>query len=270
MPSEDKNILIHREGKVLVVSINRPAVKNAVNAATADALGRAFHEFDRDESLHVAILTGAGGTFCAGADLREVAEGRRTSVDPQGTGPMGPTWMLVSKPVIAAVEGHAVAGGLELALWCDLRIAARDAVFGVFNRRWGVPLIDMGTVRLPRIVGHGRAMDMILTGRPVPADEALQIGLATRVVEKGKALETALELARKLADFPQQGMRGDRLSAYEQWSLGDDEARQNELSRGLKALESGEARSGAGRFAGGAGRNGEVSQEKQETSPEPE
>jgi enoyl-CoA hydratase len=180
------SVLTTRDGKVLVVTINRPEVRNAVDSSTALALSQAFRDFDSDGRLHVAILTGTAGTFCAGADLREIAEGRRPPVDPSGTGPMGPTWLQLSKPVIAAVEGHAVAGGLELALWCDLRIAARDAVFGVFNRRWGVPLIDLGTVHLPRIIGHGRALDLILTGRAVAAEEALQMGLVNRLVEKAK------------------------------------------------------------------------------------
>lgn len=250
------SVLIERRDKVLVVTINRPQARNAVDSATALALAHAFRTFESDESLHVAILTGASGTFCAGADLREIAEGRRPPVDPNGSGPMGPTWLLLSKPVLAAVEGYAVAGGLELALWCDLRIAARDAVFGVFNRRWGVPLIDLGTVRLPRIIGHGRALDLILTGRPVAAEEALQMGLANRVVEKGKALEAALELGRTLAEFPQQGLRGDRLSAYEQWSLSWDDGRNNELRRGMESVNSGEAAAGAGDFASGRGRHG--------------
>ena len=251
-----ETVLTKREGKVLVVTINRPDVRNAVDSATALALAETFLGFDRDETTHAAILTGADGNFCAGADLREVAEGLRPPLDPHGRGPMGPTWLLLSKPVIAAVEGHAVAGGLELALWCDLRIAAEDAVFGVFNRRWGVPLIDLGTVRLPRMIGHGRAMDLILTGRAVAAEEALHIGLVNRVVERGKALEAALELAKSLAEFPQHGMRGDRISAYEQWSLTWDEARRNELRRGMEALRSGEAESGAARFASGKGRHG--------------
>lgn len=249
------SVLTERKDKLLVVTINRPQARNAVDAATALALADAFRNFDSDQSLHAAILTGAAGTFCAGADLREIAKGHRT-VDPNGSGPMGPTWLLLSKPVIAAVEGHAVAGGLELALWCDLRVASRDAVFGVFNRRWGVPLIDLGTVRLPRIIGHGRALDLILTGRPVAAEEALQIGLVNRVVANGKALEAALELARTLAAFPQQGLRGDRLSAYEQWALSWDDACKNELRRGMEAVNSGEAAAGAGNFAGGQGRHG--------------
>jgi len=251
-----ESVLTRHEGKVLVVTINRPHARNAVDSPTALALGEAFKKFEHDENLRVTVLTGADGTFCAGADLREIAEGRRPPVDPDGTGPMGPTWLLLSKPVIAAVEGHAVAGGLELALWCDLRVAAKNAVFGVFNRRWGVPLIDLGTVRLPRMIGHGRALDLILTGRSVAAEEALRMGLINRVTENGKALGTALELAHTIADFPQLGMRGDRLSAYEQWSLSWDEARQNELRRGTEALHSGEAEGGASRFASGSGRHG--------------
>ena len=255
------SVLTTRDGKILIVTIHRPEVRNAVDSSTALALSRAFRDFDRDDSLHVAILTGAAGTFCAGADLKEIGEGRRPPVDPGGTGPMGPTWLQLSKPVIAAVEGHAVAGGLELALWCDLRIAARDAVFGVFNRRWGVPLIDLGTVRLPRIIGHGRALDLILTGRAVAAEEALQMGLVNRVVEKSKALEAAVELAQSLSEFPQQGMRGDRSSAYEQWSLSWEDARKNELRRGMDSLNSGEAHQGAARFSSGSGRHGKFDDE---------
>ena len=248
-------VLTQRDGKVLIVSINRPEVRNAVNTPTAHALAEAFLAFDHDDGLHVAVLTGVKDTFCAGWDLHAVSE-EQLAVDPNGSGPMGPTWLQMSKPVIAAIEGPAVAGGLELALWCDLRVASRNAVLGVFNRRWGVPLIDLGTVRLPRIIGHGRALDLILTGRPVAADEALQIGLVNRVVENGKALERAVEIAQQLADFPQQGLRGDRLSTIEQWSLSWDEARENELRHGMKALNSGEASAGAARFAGGAGRHG--------------
>jgi enoyl-CoA hydratase len=196
------------------------------------------------------------GTFCAGADLREVAEGRRTSVEQNGPGPMGPTWLQLGKPVIAAIEGHAVAGGLELALWCDLRVAARDAVLGVFNRRWGVPLIDLGTVRLPRLIGQSRALDLILTGRAVSAEEALQMGLVNRMVERGQALTAAVELARTLAEFPQRGLRADRLSVYEQWPLSWEEARQNELRHGIEVLKSGESRQNAEKFARGAGRHG--------------
>ncbi|MBZ5531038.1 MAG: crotonase/enoyl-CoA hydratase family protein [Acidobacteriia bacterium] len=262
MQQESASVELKRDGDVLIVTINRPQARNAVDSATASKLADAFQAFDHDANVHVAILTGAGGTFCAGADLREIAEGRRPPVDPAGTGPMGPTWLQMSKPVIAAIEGHAVAGGLELAVWCDLRIAARDAVLGVFNRRFGVPLIDLGTVRLPRMIGHSRALDLILTGRAVPADEALQMGLVNRVVEKGKSLEAAVELARTLAEFPQQGLRGDRLSAIEQWSLSWDEARRNELKRGLETLNSGEAHTGAEKFSSGAGRHGRSTVDK--------
>jgi enoyl-CoA hydratase len=253
---EAQALIVERKGRVLVVTINRPQARNAVDSATAQELAKAFQAFDRDDDLHVAILTGAQGTFCAGADLREIAEGRRPPVEENGAGPMGSTWLLLSKPVIAAVEGHAVAGGLELALWCDLRVAARDAVFGVFNRRWGVPLIDLGTVRLPRLIGQGRALDLVLTGRAVSAEEALQMGLVNRVVDKSKALDAALELADAIAEFPQRGLRGDRMSLYEQWALSWEQARVNELRHGLQTMASGEAVAGAGRFASGAGRHG--------------
>jgi enoyl-CoA hydratase len=253
---EAKSVLVQRDGKVLIVTLNRPYARNAVDEATARRLAEVFQDFDRKEHLHAAILTGAQQTFCAGADLREIAEGKRGPVDPVGSGPMGPTWLLLSKPVIAAIEGHAVAGGLELALWCDLRVAGRDATLGVFNRRWGVPLIDLGTVRLPRMIGQSRALDLVLTGRAVGAEEALAMGLVNRVVEKGKALEVALELAQSLAAFPQGGLRGDRMSLYEQWSLPWDQARANELKHGLRVMATGEAVAGAGRFAKGAGRHG--------------
>src|SRR5437899_9517649 len=255
MSAGSDSILIARDGKVLTVTINRPQVKNAVDSTTARALGEAFHEFERDQELCAAVLTGSGGAFCAGFDLREVAEGRRTTVEESGTGPMGPTWMQLSKPVLAAVEGHAVAGGLELALWCDLRIAARDAVFGVYNRRFGVPLIDLGTVRLPRMIGQGRALDLILTGRSVSGEEALQMGLVNRLVPTGRALVEAVALAHKLAEFPQHGLRADRSSVYEQWPLSWEDARRNELKHGLKVLASGESRAGAQRFASGEGRH---------------
>jgi enoyl-CoA hydratase len=254
--AKENSVLTAHDGKVLIVTINRPEVRNAVNSSTALALADAFQEFEGDDELCAAVLTGADGTFCAGADLREVAEGRRTAIDEDGKGPMGPTWMQLSKPVLAAIEGHAVAGGLELALWCDLRIAARDALFGVYNRRFGVPLIDLGTVRLPRMIGQGRALDLILTGRGVSGEEALQMGLVNRLVEPGKALEAAVGLARTLADFPQHGLRADRTSVYEQWSLGWEDARRNELKHGLQVLASGESRAGAQRFAAGAGRHG--------------
>jgi len=254
--SKTDSVLLSRDHKVLIVTINRPQVRNAVNSATAAALANAFKEFEADNELSAAVLTGAGGTFCAGADLREVAEGRRATVDENGPGPMGPTWLQLSKPVIAAVEGHAVAGGLELALWCDLRVAARDAVFGVFNRRFGVPLIDLGTVRLPRMIGQGRALDLILTGRAVSGEEALQMGLVNRLVEPGKALAVALELAHALSAFPQHGLRADRMSVYEQWSLAAEDARRNELKHGVQVLASGESRAGAQRFASGEGKHG--------------
>jgi enoyl-CoA hydratase len=250
------SVITARDGKVFTVTINRPEVKNAVDSETAAALAEAFKKFEADDALCAAVLTGAGRTFCAGADLHEVADGRRTAIDENGAGPMGPTWLQLSKPVIAAVEGHAVAGGLELALWCDLRIAARDAVFGVYNRRFGVPLIDLGTVRLPRMIGQGRALDMILTGRAVSAEEALQIGLVNRLVEPGKALEIALELAHTLAAFPQRGLQADRMSVYEQWALSPEEARRNELKHGLQVLASGESRAGAQRFTSGEGKHG--------------
>jgi enoyl-CoA hydratase/carnithine racemase len=258
--TDTKSLIVERKGKILVVTINRPQARNAVDSATARMLAEAFQAFDGDDSLHAAILSGAEGTFCAGADLREIASGQRPPVQEDGAGPMGPTWLLLSKPVIAAVEGYAVAGGLELALWCDLRIAARDATFGVFNRRWGVPLIDLGTVRLPRMIGQGRALDLVLTGRAVAAKEALEIGLVNRVVEKGEALAAALELAGTLAELPQRGLRADRMSLHEQWGMSWDEARRNEMRHGLEVVRSGESVSGAGRFASGAGRHGSGSE----------
>lgn len=246
-----------RDGPVLVVTIDRPEVRNAVDRPTADALEAAFQAFDQDDDLAVAVLTGAGGTFCAGADLKGVAEGRGNRVTLDGPGPMGPTRMLLDKPVIAAVEGFAVAGGLELAVWCDLRVAADDAVFGVYCRRWGVPLVDGGTIRLPRLIGHSHALDLILTGRGVSGDEALRMGLANRLTPKGGALDAAVELARRLAAFPQVCLRNDRRSSYEQWSLDLPQALANETELGLGTLESGEALEGASRFAAGAGRHGQ-------------
>ncbi len=249
-------VLYETDGDVAIVTINRPEVRNAVDGPTAALLAEAFRRFDADDSLAVAVLTGAQGAFCAGADLKAVAGGRGNRTRAEGEGPMGPSRMLLGKPVIAAVEGHAVAGGLELALWCDLRVAARDAVFGVYCRRWGVPLVDGGTIRLPRLIGHSRALDMILTGRGVSGDEALAFGLANRIVEPGLALETAIALARDLARFPQRCLRSDRLSSYEQWSLPLDEAIANEYRRGIEVINSGETREGAARFAAGAGRHG--------------
>jgi enoyl-CoA hydratase len=244
---------IERDGNVVVVTITRPEVRNAIDRATADALAAAFRDFDADDSLAVAVLTGAGGCFCAGADLRAVA-GLRAEED--GDAPLGVSRMLLGKPVIAAIEGHAVAGGLELALWCDLRVAAEGAILGVFCRRFGVPLIDGGTVRLPRLIGHGRALDLILTGRPVGAAEALAIGLVSRVAGDGAARPTALALAHELAALPQTCMRSDRLSAYEQWSLPVGEALRNETRHGITVIRSGETADGAQRFARGDGRHG--------------
>ena len=247
------------EGPLAIVTINRPEVRNAVNRETATALAAAFRTFDADESLAAAILTGAGGYFCAGADLKAVATGGGNRTASDGDGPMGPSRMRLSKPVIAAVEGFAVAGGLELALWCDMRVAARDAMFGVYCRRWGVPLVDGGTVRLPRLIGESHAMDLILTGRGVSGDEAQRMGLANRIVEPGQALQAAKELAMQIAAFPQRCMRSDRLSALEQWDLEFEEALANETRRGLDVINSGETRDGAARFAAGAGRHGAFS-----------
>jgi enoyl-CoA hydratase len=249
-------VIYETRGPVAVVTINRAEVRNAIDRPTATALREAFERFDGDDSLAVAVLTGAGGTFCAGADLKAVAEGRGTRVVEEGDGPLGPTRMLLSKPVIAAVEGFAVAGGIELAAWCDLRVAASDAVFGCFERRWGVPLVDGGTIRLPRLIGHSNALDLMLTGRPVSGEEALRMGLANRLVPPGTALEAAIKLAEQLAAFPQTCLRQDRLSSYEQWGMAIGDALKNEYRRGWTVLESNEAREGATRFASGEGRHG--------------
>jgi enoyl-CoA hydratase len=243
-------------GAVATVTIDRPHARNAVDAGTAEELAACFRRFDADENLSVAVLTGAGHNFCAGFDLKAVAAGEPNRLLEEGDGPMGPTRLELNKPVIAAIEGFAVAGGLELALWCDLRIAARDATFGVFNRRFGVPLIDLGTIRLPRLIGHGRAADLILTGRPVGAGEALEIGLVNRLVEPGTALKVAADLALLLADFPQRALRADRQSLLRQWSLNLDEAMKAELHGGLDVIASGEAQEGARRFVEGSGRHG--------------
>jgi enoyl-CoA hydratase len=259
--SEQPTVIWDTDGLVAIVTIDRPAVRNAVNPATAQALAAAFRRFDGDPSLRVAILTGAGGVFCAGFDLKEIAGGRRDHRVENGDGPMGPTRLKLSKPVIAAVEGPAVAGGLELALWCDLRVAARDAVFGVYCRRFGVPLLDLGTVRLPRLIGHSRAMDMILTGRGVSGEEAGRIGLANRVVEPGDALAAAKRLAQDLAALPQAALRSDRLSAIEQWELGWTQAMLNEFRLGLATVATGETEAGARRFAAGVGRHGTTATE---------
>ena len=250
------NVLVQPHDDVLVVTINRPEVRNAVDGATARALVEAFRSFDANSGARVAVLTGAAGTFCAGADLKALAAGKGNSLSEDGDGPMGPTRMLLSKPVIAAVEGHAVAGGLELACWCDLRVASRDAVFGVYCRRFGVPLVDLGTIRLPRLIGHSHALDLILTGRGVSGDEALRMGLANRLVETGQALDASIALAHELARLPQTCMRSDRLSSYEQWSLPFADAVRNEFRRGLRVIASGETVAGAQRFASGEGRHG--------------
>jgi enoyl-CoA hydratase/carnithine racemase len=259
---------------VVTVTIDRPEVRNAVNTETAAMLAESFRRFAADGKLAVAVLTGAGGNFCSGYDLKSMAStppNRRrvpTRLRPlrgrsrpprqagRGDGPMGPTRLRLDKPVIAAIEGYAVAGGLELALWCDLRVAASDATLGVFNRRFGVPLIDLGTVRLPRLIGQGRALDLILTGRAVPAIEALQIGLVERLVAPGATLEEALAIARRLAELPQAALRADRRSALDQWSLGFDDAMGAEYRGGLEVITSGEAQEGARRFTEGAGRHG--------------
>lgn len=251
-------VRVQRGGPVTTVIIDRPHARNAVNGPTAIALRDAFADFDADETASVAVLCGAGGTFCAGADLKaigtEESNPTHRPTNPQAPAPMGPTRMVLSKPVIAAVSGYAVAGGLELALWCDLRVVESDAVFGVFCRRWGVPLIDGGTVRLPRLIGHSRAMDLILTGRAVGAEEALAIGLANRVVPIGTAREAAEALAAELAEFPQGCLRADRLSALQQWGRPEDEALDVEF--GSLSRVAAESLSGAKRFADGAGRHG--------------
>jgi enoyl-CoA hydratase len=251
-------VRVEADGPVAVVTIDRPAVRNAVDGPTAAALADAFRALEDDDACSVAVLTGAGGTFCSGADLRALSEGRGNRVDDDMAvdGPMGPTRMLLSKPVVAAVEGHAVAGGLELALWCDLRVAATDATFGVYCRRWGVPLVDGGTVRLPRLIGHSHALDLILTGRGVSGEEARSMGLANRLCEPGRALEEAVALGRHLAGFPQLCLRSDRRSSYEQWGMGLDDALANEVRLGLGPIRAGETRAGAARFAAGEGRGG--------------
>ena len=249
------SVHVTTSGPVTIVTIDRPEARNAVDGPTAAALAEAFRAFDADEEAAVAVLTGAGGTFCAGADLKAIGTDRGNRVEAEGDGPMGPTRLRLSKPVIAAIEGYAVAGGLELAVWADLRVAADDAVLGVFCRRWGVPLIDGGTVRLPRLIGESRAMDLVLTGRPVPAAEAHAIGLVNRLCAPDQAVATAVELAQELAALPQTCLAQDRLSVQEQWGLGEQDALGVELAHGLVSLQS-DALAGARRFAGGAGRHG--------------
>jgi enoyl-CoA hydratase len=256
-------VLVERDGAVFVVTIDRSHVRNAVDRPTAELLDRAFDDFEADDGAAVAVLTGAEGTFCSGADLTGISDGRGNAVHQTPAeeivgsfGPMGPSRRLLSKPCIAAVEGYAVAGGLELALWCDMRVAARDATFGVFCRRWGVPLVDGGTIRLPRLIGHSRALDMILTGRGVGAVEALDIGLANRLSEPGEALADAIALAHQLAVLPQGCMRSDRMSSYQQWGADLGEALALETMLGRETIASGETLEGASRFAAGAGRHG--------------
>jgi enoyl-CoA hydratase/carnithine racemase len=258
MSTRGEAVHLTTDGPVAVVTIDRPHARNAVDGPTAQLLADAFRRFEVDDDLSVAVLTGADGTFCAGADLKGISDGRgnRVDADMTGDGPMGPTRMLLAKPVIAAVEGHAVAGGLELALWCDLRVAAHDAVFGVYCRRWGVPLIDGGTIRLPRLIGHSHALDLILTGRGVSGEEALRMGLANRLCATGAALETAVALAQQIAAFPQICMRSDRRSSYEQWGMSLTDALANEIRHGLDVIRSGETLAGAARFAAGEGRHG--------------
>jgi enoyl-CoA hydratase len=248
------SIRVEKDGPVTSVTLSRPDVRNAVDRDTATELADAFRDFDRDDDALVGVLFGDHGTFCAGADLKAMAEGHSNRVAPDGDGPMGPTRLLLNKPVIAAIAGHAVAGGLELALWCDLRVMESTAVLGVFCRRWGVPLIDGGTVRLPRLIGLARALDLILTGRPVSAEEAFSMGLANRIVAPGTALKEAQALAHDLARFPQTCLRNDRLSAYEQFDLSLEAALSNELSRGMRSLK--ESTAGIQRFATGSGRHG--------------
>jgi enoyl-CoA hydratase len=243
---------VETAGPVMVVTLDRPEVANAVDRQTADRLVEVFRSFDDDAELSVAVLTGANGKFCAGADLKAISKGQGNRLSPEGDGPLGVTRMLLSKPVIAAVEGHAVAGGLELSLWCDLRVAARNAVFGVYCRRWGVPLCDGGTVRLPRLIGQSHALDMILTGRGVGAEEAYRMGLANRLCEPGEALPTALTLARALAALPQTCLRSDRRSAYEQTDMELSAALRQETEMGIQVVGSGETLSGVGRWASGA------------------
>lgn len=250
-------VKITNDDWVRVITIDRPRRRNAVDVATAAALLDAFVAADADDSVRVMILTGAGGAFCAGADLRTLAEGEHKPVHPEASGPMGPTRLRLAKPTIAAIEGPAVAGGLELALWCDLRVVAADATLGVYCRRWGVPLVDLGTIRLPRLIGHSRAMDLILTGRGIDGSEAERIGLANRVAAPGHALATATELAHQLAALPQHCLRNDRLSTIEQWDLDETAAMRNEIWRGRDTISSGESLHGAGRFAAGQGRHGQ-------------
>ncbi len=258
--SEADAVLVERDGPVTIVSINRPHCRNAVDGATARKLYDTFLAFDADKDASVAVFTGTGGFFCAGADLKAVAAGdvnkKREIGGHNSIAPMGPSRLRLSKPVVAAIEGFAVAGGMELALWADMRVVAEDATFGIFCRRFGVPLIDLGTIRLPRLIGHSQAMDLILTGRAVGGPEALRMGLANRLVPKGEARAQAIALAQEIARFPQTCLRADRLSALEQWDLPQEDAIANEMRGGLAVIASGETLAGASRFASGAGRHG--------------
>jgi enoyl-CoA hydratase len=260
MPESSEKVMVERDGAIVIVSINRPERRNAVDGETARLLYEAFQKFDADETASVAVFTGIDETFCAGADLKAVAVGdiekRRDIAGRNTIAPMGPSRMELSKPVIAAIEGYAVAGGTELALWADMRVASETAVFGIFCRRFGVPLIDGGTIRLPRLIGQSRALDMILAGRPVAAAEALQMGLANRVVAAGQAKAVAIEIAQQLAAFPQGCLRNDRRSVLAQWELGWDDAFMDEMRGGLNVIASGETKAGATRFATGGGRHG--------------
>jgi enoyl-CoA hydratase len=254
---QEMGIFYERDGSIAIVTIDRVEVANVIDAPTAIELADAFRRFEAEESASVAVLTGAGGTFCAGADLKAMRSGdpeRVTRLAPEGDGPVGPTRMLLSKPVIAAVEGHAVAGGLELAVWCDLRVAAEDAVFGVYCRRWGIPLMDGGTVRLARLLGHSHALDLILTGRGVCGEEALRMGLANRLVLPGEALPVAVALAQEIATKPQAALRSDRRSSYEQWSLGLEDALAGEYRHGMATLQTGEMLTGLDDYASGGWR----------------
>ncbi len=259
------NVLVEDRGVVRIITINRPARRNAVDRTTGDELYDIFRRFDGDDSVSVAILTGSQGAFCAGFDLKSIAEGGTLGRVEDGgeneLGPMGPTRMVLSKPVIAAIEGHAVAGGMELALWCDLRVMAEDAIFGIYCRRFGVPLVDGGTFRLARLIGQSRAMDLVLTGRPVDAAESERIGLANRVVPSGTSLDASIELAQELAGFPQVCMRNDRQSLLQQWGMSHDQALRNETRIGFETMNSGETFDGASRFAGGVGRHGKFSED---------
>jgi enoyl-CoA hydratase len=263
--AEENSVLVDREGAVTIISINRPHCRNAVDGATARKLYDAFLAFDADKDASVAVFTGTGGYFCAGADLKKVAAGdpekKRELGGFDSIAPMGPSRLRLSKPVIAAVEGFAVAGGMELALWADMRVVAENATFGIFCRRFGVPLIDLGTIRLPRLIGHSQAIDLILTGRPVDAHEAYRMGLANRLVGRGEACAQAIALAQEIARFPQTCLRADRLSALRQWDLSEEDAISNEMRGGLEVIASGETFSGAARFASGVGRHGTFGRE---------